>query len=243
MRNERLERAMADAGLTKHQLARKIDANPKTIERWINQGRTPWLIRQRAAAEVLGVTPTDLWPGPERRQRPELVEMFSDRASVPRDTWLGLFDRVEHVFEMLVYAGLFFHEQHPRLIPLLGAKADKGVRVRLLFGDPDDEVVARRGAEEDIGDAVQAKVRNSIAQYRPLAGYEGVEVRLHATTLYTSTYRFDEDMLVNPHIYGLPGAHSPVLHLRQSPGGRLFANYAECFERVWAGAVPAWESS
>ena len=30
----------------------------------------------------------------------------------------------------------------------------------------------------------------------------GIEVRLHATTLYNSLYRFDQSLLVNTHAYG-----------------------------------------
>jgi hypothetical protein len=64
----------------------------------------------------------------------------------------------------------------------------------------------------------------------------GVELRFHATTLYNSIYRFDDDMLVNAHVYGAPAAHSPVLHLRRLPGGRLVDHYQASFERVWEQA-------
>jgi hypothetical protein len=47
---------------------------------------------------------------------------------------------------------------------------------------------------------------------------------------------FDDDMLVNAHVYGAPAAHSPVLHLRRLPGGRLFDHYQASFERVWEQA-------
>jgi 8-oxo-dGTP pyrophosphatase MutT (NUDIX family) len=54
-----------------------------------------------------------------------------------------------------------------------------------------------------------------------------------------SIYRFDDDMLVNAHVYGAPAAHSPVLHLRRLPGGRLVDHYQASFERVWgAGHGP-----
>jgi hypothetical protein len=62
-------------------------------------------------------------------------------------------------------------------------------------------------------------------------GAPGVELRFHATTLYNSIYRFDDDMLVNAHVYGAPAAHSPVLHLRRLPGGQLFDHYQASFER------------
>jgi hypothetical protein len=45
-------------------------------------------------------------------------------------------------------------------------------------------------------------------------------------------------MLINAHVYGAPAAHSPVLHLRRLPGGRLFDHYQASFERVWNQASP-----
>jgi hypothetical protein len=36
----------------------------------------------------------------------------------------------------------------------------------------------------------------------------------------------------------MPSAHSPLLHLRRAPGGRLFAHYRSSFERVWDQAAP-----
>jgi hypothetical protein len=45
--------------------------------------------------------------------------------------------------------------------------------------------------------------------------------------------------LVNAHAYGAPAAQSPVLHLRQLPGGRLFEHYLASFDRVWELAKPA----
>ena len=52
-------------------------------------------------------------------------------------------------------------------------------------------------------------------------------------------------MLVNAHVYGAPAAHSPVLHLRRLPGGRLFDHYQASFERVWEQASAdncAWDA-
>ena len=54
--------------------------------------------------------------------------------------------------------------------------------------------------------------------------------------LYNSILRFDDQMLVNPHIYSVPAFRAPVLHLRRIPGGPLFDTYVECFEHVWAQA-------
>ncbi|MDX2817537.1 hypothetical protein PV410_34245 [Streptomyces sp. PA03-5A] len=38
----------------------------------------------------------------------------------------------------------------------------------------------------------------------------GVEVRSHDTILYNSIYRFDDDVLVNPHVLGAPALHAQL---------------------------------
>jgi hypothetical protein len=88
-----------------------------------------------------------------------------------------------------------------------------------------------------------ARIRLSLVYLQDAVSAPDVEVRFHATTLYNSIYRFDDDVLVNAHVYGAPAAHSPVLHLRRLPGGLLFDHYLASFERVWeqakADTVPA----
>jgi len=54
---------------------------------------------------------------------------------------------------------------------------------------------------------------------------EGCEVRLHSTTLYASLFRYDDEILVNPHAYGEPGSANPVLHLRRIDGGSVADHY------------------
>jgi hypothetical protein len=113
---------------------------------------------------------------------------------------------------------------------------EQGTKVRLTLGDPDSEAVRRRGEEEGIGDGLAARVRLGLLYLREAIGAPGVELRFHATTLYNSLYRFDDDLLVNAHVYGAPAAHSPVLHLRRLPGGQLVNHYQASFERVWEQA-------
>jgi hypothetical protein len=68
-------------------------------------------------------------------------------------------------------------------------------------------------------------------------------VEVHRTTLNNSIYRFDDEMLVNTHLYGVPGAYAPVPHLRRLAGGELFDIYATSFQRVWSRAVSVWPDS
>ena len=78
------------------------------------------------------------------------------------------------------------------------------------------------------------RVAAVLARYRPLA--DVVQIRLHDTPLYNSIYRFDDELLVNLHVYGLL-AYTPCVHIRRI-AGQFFNTYLESFERVWASARP-----
>jgi hypothetical protein len=101
------------------------------------------------------------------------------------------------------------------------------------------EPVAIRGEEEGIGgDTLSAKIRASLTYYRPLLAADKCEVRLHDTTLYNSLFRYDDVLLVYPHIWGQPASANPVLHLKRIGEIGWFDNYTESFDAVWADAQP-----
>jgi hypothetical protein len=104
----------------------------------------------------------------------------------------------------------------------------------MLLGDPTSEQVAQRGIDEGIGNAIPAKTRNTMVNFRSLIGMPGIEFRLHGTVLYNSIYRADDHMLVNAHVYGIGAYLAPILQLRQAPGADLFTTYLNSFEAVWA---------
>ncbi|QNT95790.1 XRE family transcriptional regulator [Streptomyces griseofuscus] len=74
--------------------------------------------------------------------------------------------------------------------------------------------------------------------YRPLYGVEGVEFRMHRSTLHNSLYRADDEWLVNVQVYGISAPYTPVLHLRKVAGAELVSTYTQSFEKVWTEAVP-----
>jgi len=76
---------------------------------------------------------------PARRDdaaRSELVEVYPDRASVPRELWLRLLDEVQEHVDVLVFSGTFYAQTQPKISALLAASAGRGVQVRLCFGNP-----------------------------------------------------------------------------------------------------------
>ncbi len=242
MANERLRAALLQRGMTPTELAESVGVDPKTIERWIG-GRIPYRRHRYRVASKLGIDEAYLWPGALAAEQvasaseSEVLVLYPHRWAVPRDVWGQLFDSAEEEIGVLVYSGMFIVDD-PGLLALFRAKAEQGVRVRILLGDPDCPEVAARGALEGIGDALASKIRNAIVLYQPLRGMDGVEIRLHSTVLYNSIFRADGQLLVNSHVYGFPASQAPVMRLRRVAGGTMVTTYIESFDRVWSEAVP-----
>ena len=112
----------------------------------------------------------------------------------------------------------------------------------MLFGERDSDAVIQLSREEGIGDGtISAKIDHALAFFRPLADVPGIQVRTHQTVLHNSIYRFDDEMIVNPRVYGKPASHAPALHLRRLSAGDLFTTYSDSFAAVWDEARPhAW---
>lgn len=238
MVNERLRRCMLRAGLGTETLAEMAQVSTKTVERWLRGEVVPYPRTRYRVAAILREDESYLWPGVADRSSlagAELVASYPRRADVPGHLWTELLRQAERNVDLLAFAGLFLTEEHPDWTPLLKARAEAGVRVRLLLGDPRGASLAARDGEHKIGGGVAGRVRAVLAYYRPVAAM--AEVRLHDTPLYNSVYRFDDDMIVNTHVYGILAAYTPTMHLRRVDGS-YFSTYLESFERVWASARP-----
>lgn len=247
MINDRLRSALLAARLTPEDLAADLGVNPKTVERWVTQARVPYPQFRHRISVLVQKSESYLWPDgltPRRRvevAESEIVGIYPSRADVPADLWAQLFENAMDHIGILVYSGFFLPEQHKTQVELLKKKADDGISIRLLLGDPDSAQVALRGEEEGIGDALAARIRNvMMAYYGSHAAHPGVSIKLHATTLYNSIFWFDEEMLVNTHVYGVPAHFAPTLHLRRLSSGTLFETYARSFDRVWDRTHTTW---
>ncbi|MGH8950743.1 MAG: XRE family transcriptional regulator [Acidimicrobiia bacterium] len=238
-----LRRALAESRLRESDVAEALGVDPKTVQRWL-AGRLPQPRHRWGLADLLHRHEYDLWPQLSRGLAPtinqEILATYTHRGAVPRELWRQLFAGGESEIGILAYAGLFLAEDID-LVRIMRDKAEAGVTIRILLGDPDCEHVALRGAEEGIAEAMAAKIRNVMVLYRLLLDVPAVEIRLHTTVLYNSIYRADNEMLVNPHVYGTAAAQAPVLHLQRRRDGDLFSTYADSFERVWTTAKPSPE--
>ncbi len=233
-----LRRALGESRLREVDVAETLGVDPKTVQRWL-AGRLPQPRHRWGLADLVHRHEYDLWPQLASGLTPtinqEILATYTHRGAVPRELWQQLFTSAEKEIGILVYAGLFLAEDID-LVRIMRNKAENGVTLRILLGDPDCEHVALRGAEEGIAEAMAAKIRNVIVLYRLLLDVPTVEIRLHTTVLYNSIYRADNQMLVNPHVYGTAAAQAPVLHLQHHGDGDMFDTYAHSFEHVWAAA-------
>jgi transcriptional regulator with XRE-family HTH domain len=241
MPNERLRAALLRKGLTPEDVAAQLKVDPKTVERWVSTDRRPYRRYRYALGTILGEDETYLWPGalsPDQAanaSESEIITVYPHRWTVPRDMWGHLFEAAEEEIGVLVYSGVWLAED-AGMLAILRDKAQAGVQVRLLIGDPDAPEVISRGKAEGIDDSLQGKVRYALVLLRPLQDIEGIEIRTHDTVLYNSIYRSDDELLVNAHIYGVGATNAPVLHLRRVAGGNMVTTYIESFDRVWSQA-------
>jgi transcriptional regulator with XRE-family HTH domain len=239
--NQRLRSTINASDLDEQALAEKLGVDRKTVQRWVTTGRTPHPRTAFQAARLLGVPATWLWEDLDRggmATSAEVVAFYPHRSEVPRSLWLNLLQAAQEEIWIMAYASLFLPEENLTTVEVLRRKAEAGLRVCIALGDPDSPEVALRGAEEQLFQAIAGRVRMALAYYRPLLGAPGVEFHLHRTTLYNSIFRFDDEMLVNQHVYGAYGYVAPILHLRRVPGGDLFETYARSFERIWRMSCP-----
>lgn len=247
MPNDRLREAMRRAGHSYDSLAAAVGVDAKSVERWVSCDRVPHARNRLAAGRLLNEADTWLWPETANGRhagaaaKSELVQLCTRRSMLGAADWMRLFSTAASQIDLLAYASLFLPEQLPTAIDLLRVKARDGVPVRVLLGEPNSAAVRTRGVEEGIGDAVSIKVQNALSLLRnPLGETPNITVRLHGTTLYTSIYRADDEMIANPHVIGLPAGQAPALQLRRVEDGGVFDTYAAAYERVWMDAKPAW---
>lgn len=247
MPNERLRSSLADSGYTERSLSEALELDPKSVQRWITRNVTPRRNTAYRAAKLLDAPASWLWPelqtDSEAASASEVVSLYPHRSDTPRHLWLDLLAGAARDVWLFANASLFLPEENPDSIDLIRRKAERGVRVRIMLGDPDTPEMALRGVEERLYDAIPARIRMALTYYAPLVGVAGIEFNLHRTSLYNSIFRYDDQMLINQHIYGTYGYIAPILHLRRIEGGDFFDTYVNSFERVWETSYPIQESN
>ncbi|GAA3254455.1 XRE family transcriptional regulator [Nonomuraea helvata] len=246
MANDRLRTTLAASGYTEGALASELGLDSKSVQRWVTRDITPRRSTAYAAAKLLGVAASWLWPklneDARNASKSEIVTLYPRRADTPNHLWRDLLANAQDEIWLFANASLFLPEENPESIDILARKAEQGATVRIMMGDPDSSEMALRGVEERLYDAIPARIRMALTYYAPLVGIDGVAFRLHRASLYNSIFRYDDHMLVNQHIYGTYGYLAPILHLRRLEGADFFDTYVRSFERVWESSCPIEDS-
>jgi len=231
---------MLDAELSVAALAHAVGVDAKSVVRWISEDRLPYPLTRSKVAHALGRRESFLWPSlvlradMDQGALGEVEAVWAARSRVSSETWHSLFSRAAQQIDILVFAGGFLLETLD-LVDVLRWKAAVGTRVRILVGDPASEAVKVRAAEISLG-WLPDRCRTTLTYLEGLRREGAVDIRSHQSTLYASTFRFDDLVLVNLHAYGVWAAHSPVLRVHQAVEEGMFGFYAAAFERVWGSA-------
>ena len=243
MSNERLRAALVKSGMTMLELSETVTVDVKTVERWITTGRTPHARTRQAVCATLGADETHLWPDAFSEARSvaatkaELVAFHLNRNAIPASRWLDLARTAERNIDILAFAASFLHDSLDGFFDIVADRAREGVKVRLLFGDPDSAAAKLRGEEEGIGDGLAHRCALTWTYLAPYLEIPNIEARKHGSTLYNSIYRFDDVMMVNTHALGAPASRSPMLEFHNLPGGRVYSHYASSLAFAWERAT------
>jgi len=240
-RNERLAEAIAQRGVDRVQAAEAAGVDPRTIDRWIaDRDRIPYAASREALSNLLEVPATVLWPNvtsaPQSTR--ELVAMYPNRRALPPSHVMGLLMQAEQRIDLLALAATWLWDAVPGFGESLAIKADSGLAVRVCLGDPFGESARARGREEGIGNLMTSRCQLALGYAREHLADHLDAIRLHDTTLYASILRFDDQLLVNWHLYGAAAKDSPVLHVRDYAKPGVAQSAIASFERVWSSAYP-----
>ncbi|MFL5627853.1 MAG: XRE family transcriptional regulator [Ktedonobacteraceae bacterium] len=243
MTNERLRNAMATAHVDIEAITRVTNVDPKTVQRWLG-GRVPHARHRWKIAKLLKEREDFLWPTDETQtitttaQTAEIVAAYAHRADVPPSAWWYLLTKAERQIDFLGFAMLFLPEQHPGLIDLLKKKSSNSCQVRIAVADPASRYVQDRDQEEQLGGTLPARIQTSLYSFRDLHSCTNVHIHLHSTPMYNSVFRFDNEMFVTTHLYGLHGSKAPLFHIRRLGPHGMFADFAAHFDNLWATTTP-----
>jgi transcriptional regulator with XRE-family HTH domain len=239
-RNQRLYDAIRQAGLRYEDVAQAVDSDPKTVSRWITIGQEPHPPTRQKVSQLLGVPEAVLFPNARgvAYGTSELVGIYTTRRELPPATVKALLTSAEEHVDVLAYAALWLWDAVPGFTDELELKIARGTSVRICLGDPDSQAVRLRGGEEGIEGALAGRCRLAASYAKPIHNIDAGAVKISNATLYASLLRFDDELLLNTHLYGSPAGDSPVFHFRRDRDHGIAESAIRSFERVWEAAQP-----
>lgn len=232
MANERLRVAIREAGIDEDQLATLVKVDVKTVQRWIS-GRTPRPRHRDLVAKALGLHERELWPEaafdvPAQDPRREIIAALPQANDLRAPDWKAILKEAVRSIDLLDFT-LLDIVSTPGVVELLRHKAADGCQVRILIAAPDSVWVMTvaqqlgQSEEDQVGrNELQREIELARGHLEPLVGQPGIELRAFYAERLNSIIRVDEQMLVTPHLWGVPSQQAPQLHLRRAGDDGLF---------------------
>jgi hypothetical protein len=218
----------------------------KTVSRWVaSENRIPYPRHRWAVSEALGVDEHMLWPdalraavkaGPDR----EIAAVYAYRSALPASLWRRLITNAASEIMLAGYTNYFLWIQEPNFGAALRRKAAQSCKVKVLVGDPDSEVTRRREQAEASPLTVSARIAVTLEQLGRLRGTDGIEARFSDRHIALSVFRFDDDMIVTPHLANLVGHNSPAFHVRRHQDNGIFDRFAMHVRTLWDEGRDVW---
>lgn len=239
MPNHRLHQALERAGLEPQQLADELQVDVKTIERWLH-GRTPYDRNRRKLARRLNTTVYDLWPHlapvPESTLGAEqhTAAVYPSINSPQAPDWRVLLTAATETIELLDLTHEYILEDLTTT-RLLFDKAATGCQIRLIYGHHTAAEHQRRAAETDRDPTDYPPANTRSALYNLAGAGDPIEVRATPTPGNNTILRADAHLLAIPHLYAVPTADAPVLHLQA--GTELFDRFHDHYQAIWDTGV------
>jgi lambda repressor-like predicted transcriptional regulator len=232
-RNERLTAAIGKKGWALKQFAMRVGVNEKTARSWVN-GKRPRLYNQVDAARALSIDKSILWPPTNvdaRAISSEILGAWTRRFDCQPEYWWKLISQAKRRIDILCFEMQFLIEDHPDLALVLSEKIRSGCKQRFMVADPNEDAAQIRGNEVPESDQMIGRINNTLEFLLPIID-AGADFRFQFASNYISIFRFDDDMMVITHMYGVPGRESPLHHLHRIGSCGLFDRFAEYFEHV-----------
>ncbi|WP_157114746.1 helix-turn-helix domain-containing protein [Nocardia niwae] len=230
--NDRLWQAMTAAGVNSEQLAKKVGVNPKTVERWLMDGRPPFPVHRHAVVEVVGSSVEELWPGQSRRRSPDANEALREAIYRARLTPEQVAEKLEvdaKTVERWIAKGRLPYSRHRAAVSelvdvpetQLWPEAHRELEKRMAATDPAG--VWHRWAEQQI-QAQAAEMRQQLGLTRPRSARDDERARTLADYAAASAPIKEAD--IHPHRHAEQAQQSrPVEVPRYRPQYRTMEEY------------------
>ncbi len=217
----------------------------RSLGLWVPRDADLQAVRQHVDPALLtdDVLVAELAQRYRKKSDREVVGVYPRRSNVPRELWDRLITGCTSEIILGGYTNYFFWTERSDFSQILREKAEAGVAIRILLGDPDADVTHRREQVENAPLTVGTRIRIALDELEKLGPVPGIEVRFSAVNaeahVSRSIFRFDREALVSEHIADRLGHGSLTFHLRRLHDDGPFDQYAAHIEHLWAGGRTA----